>query len=297
MTSEFSPPVTELPQSPESSFPRPTEATATESDGDASPASSPEADTEAATETATPAEPRLQVRFKSQQGRLILILPSAGSGPNPFSWSEIYQQLKQRLDAGDRFWQPQTVVHLSGGDRLLDVRQLQAISELLETAQLQLQRVYTNRRQTALAAATAGYSVEQHSEVSQFVQPMERSGQALADPLYLQTTVRSGIEVRHPGSLIVLGDANPGSALVAEGDILVWGRLRGMAHAGAAGNRNCRIMALHMQPTQLRIADVVARPPEKPPAEYVPEVAYIGADGMRIAIAADFARSQMIRPD
>jgi septum site-determining protein MinC len=63
----------------------------------------------------------------------------------------------------------------------------------------------------------------------------------------------------------------------------VWGRLRGMAHAGLDGNRNCRIMALQMQPTQLRIADVVARPPETPPAEYLPEVAYVGAGAIRIA--------------
>lgn len=276
MTSEFSPAVTELNQTPES-LPE--------------TAGSTPANPQTISE---PTEVPLQVRFKAEGDKLLLVLPPTDNvGSHPFSWQELYQQLKQRLDAGERFWQPRTIVHLIGNDRLLDVRQLQAIAELLDTAELQLKRIYTNRRQTALAAATAGYSVEQESEVAQFVESPHGVGKALAEPLYLQTTVRSGAEIRHPGSLILIGDANPGSSLIAEGDILVWGRLRGIAHAGVAGNRNCRIMALHMQPTQLRIADVVARPPEKPPTEYLPEVAYIGADGMRIAIAAEFARSQI----
>jgi septum site-determining protein MinC len=80
-----------------------------------------------------------------------------------------------------------------------------------------------------------------------------------------------------------LGDVNPGGSVVAAGDILVWGRLRGIAHAGAKGNSNCRIMALEMQPTQLRIAGYVARAPQKQLTHYVPEVAYVTQSGIRIS--------------
>jgi septum site-determining protein MinC len=52
-------------------------------------------------------------------------------------------------------------------------------------------------------------------------------------------------------------------------------------------------MALQMQPTQLRIADRVARPPANPPTDYLPEVAYMGADAIRIAQAQDFARQHL----
>jgi len=235
-----------------------------------------------------------QVRLKGDGGRLLLLLPSDSNGNrHGLSWPDLWQQLKQRLSAGERFWQPQSVVHLLAQDRLLDARQLQAIADLLGEAQLQLQRVYTSRRQTAVAAATAGYSVEQQLNVAHLVQTTAEPGQALDEPLYLQMTLRSGVEIRHRGTVILLGDANPGSSIVADGDILVWGRLRGLAHAGAGGNREGRIMALHMQPTQLRIADVVARPPETPPARYQPEVAYVGADGIRIAIATDFAKTSL----
>ena len=236
-----------------------------------------------------------QVTFKSEQGRLLLLLPPAAEKSfTPTEWEELCQQLKQRLGSEERFFQPNTTVHLIARNRLLDNRQLQELDELLQTAQLRMKRIYTQRRQTAVAAATAGYSVDQQTTLDHLND--EDQGRALDTPLYLQMTLRSGAEIRHPGSIVILGDVNPGGALIAAGDIFVWGRLRGVAHAGSEGNTGCRIMALHMQPTQLRIADYVARAPEKPPALYQPEVAYIGNDAIRIAIASEFAQINLNIP-
>lgn len=215
------------------------------------------------------------------------MLPAETEVSSSTGWSDLWVQFRQRLNGGDRFWQPNTPVHLLARDRLLDVRQLQAISDALGEYQLQLKRIYTSRRQTAVAAATIGFSVEQHSPLAHLNQPAE-TGQALAEPLYIQTTVRSGMEVRHPGTVVILGDVNPGSSIVADGDVLVWGNLRGVVQAGAAGNSRCYIAALRMEPTQLRIADAVARAPEKPPSQYVPEVAYVTPEGIRIAKVVDF---------
>ncbi|MGB7085652.1 MAG: septum site-determining protein MinC [Phormidesmis sp.] len=253
---------------------------------------------EEAIQTKPESNPNLQVQFKSERGRLLLLLPPAPEkSRNPVHWEELREQLKRRLSGGERFLQPHTPVHLIGRDRLLDSQQVQEIDALLSESQLPLKRVYTSRRQTAVAAATAGYSVEQQTTLSYLGQGQEASQQAMDEPLYLQMTLRSGVEVRHRGTVIVLGDANPGSSVVAEGDIFIWGTLRGVVHAGAAGNSQCRIMALHMQPTQLRIADQVARSPEEPPAQYQPEVAYIGPDGIRIAIASEFALAELTTQD
>ncbi|MEL6128288.1 MAG: septum site-determining protein MinC [Cyanobacteria bacterium J06627_3] len=237
-----------------------------------------------------------QVTFKSEQGRLLLILPPAAEKSfTPVEWEELCHQLTLRLNSGDRFLEPNTTVHLIARDRLLDNRQLQEIDQLLQTAELRMKRIYTQRRQTAVAAATAGYSVEQQTKLEHLTGSSDQ-GKALETPLYVQMTVRSGTEIRHPGSIVVLGDVNPGGALIAAGDIFVWGRLRGVAHAGSEGNAACRIMALHMQPTQLRIADQVARAPEKPPTQYQPEVAYITQGGIRIAIASEFAQIHLSAP-
>jgi septum site-determining protein MinC len=242
-------------------------------------------------------ERNLQVRIKSDGDRLLLLLP-----PQPeeesvipeLTWNELWQQLKQRLNAGDRFWQANTTVHLLATNRLLDSRQLQEISDALAEVQLVLERVYTSRRQTAVAAVTAGYSVEQQPPQDTLHQSEQPKAKPLAEPLYLMTTVRSGTEIRHPGSVVLIGDLNPGGVIAAEGDILVWGRLRGIAHAGVGGNTQCTIMALQMEPTQIRIAEAVARAPANPPMQYYPEVAYITPQGIRISRAADFSRSQLL---
>ena len=237
---------------------------------------------------------QIQVRLKSEGERLLLILPPETETPGAANWFDLWQQLKHRLNAGERFWQANSVVHLMAQDRLLDGQKLQAIADALSEIQLQLVRVHTTRRQTAVAAAAAGYSVEQQPPTYSLNQQPTEPAQLLAEPLYLQLTVRSGIEIRHPGTIVILGDLNPGGTVVAEGDIFVWGRLRGVAHAGSSGNRNCRIMALQMEPTQLRIADAVARAPETPPSQFYPEVAYVTTEGIRIARATDFYKTQLL---
>lgn len=239
-------------------------------------------------------EAQIQVRLKSEGERLLLILPPQGESESATNWSDIWQQLKQRLTAGERFWQGKTIVHLMAQDRLLDGQKLQAIADALAEVELNLVRVYTSRRQTAVAAATAGYCVEQQPPTFSLNQKQTEAIPLLAEPLYLQITVRSGVEIRHPGTIVVLGDINPGGDVIADGDIFVWGRLRGVAHAGASGNRNCRIMALQMEPTQLRIADAVARAPKTPLVQFYPEVAYVTPEGIRIAKATDFAKTHLL---
>jgi septum site-determining protein MinC len=103
--------------------------------------------------------------------------------------------------------------------------------------------------------------------------------------LYHMGTVRGGQSLHHVGNLVVVGDVNPGAELVASGDIVVFGALRGVAHAGAQGDASSRVYALTLEATQLRIATLIAAddaPRTGEPA--VPEVAHV-LDG-RIAIVA-----------
>jgi septum site-determining protein MinC len=76
--------------------------------------------------------------------------------------------------------------------------------------------------------------------------------------LYHATTLRGGQVLHHNGNIVVVGDVNPGAELIATGDILVFGRLGGIAHAGAQGDESARIYALDLSPTQLRIATFIA---------------------------------------
>ncbi len=222
------------------------------------------------------------IYLHSEGDGIKLVLPTMAETPVGTSWVEIWEQLQQRLKGAKRFWQPLTPVQLYAQDRLLDARQLQIIADALGAVQLRLQNIHTSRRQTAVAAATAGYSVQQQEP-----EQITATKPPLAEPLYLQMTIRSGVEIRHPGTVVIMGDVNPGGEVIAAGDIIIWGRLRGIAHAGSQGNSNCLIMALQMHPTQLRISGYVARSPEQQPLQPEPEVAYVMSEGIRITRASD----------
>lgn len=102
-----------------------------------------------------------------------------------------------------------------------------------------------------------------------------------ADAVLLKKTLRSGFRLAHPGHVTVIGDVNPGAEIIASGNIVVWGRLRGLVHAGAEGDENAIVCAMDLAPTQLRIADHIAIPPAER-GEPRPEIAYV-RDGSVVA--------------
>ena len=77
--------------------------------------------------------------------------------------------------------------------------------------------------------------------------------------LYIHQTLRSGQTISYEGNVFVVGDAHPGSEIVAGGDITVWGILGGIAHAGSNGNVTSKVRALKLNAIQLRIAGLYAR--------------------------------------
>ncbi len=96
-------------------------------------------------------------------------------------------------------------------------------------------------------------------ESAEAARPVElRLVDAAPTTLYHAATLRGGQTLHHTGNIVVVGDVNPGAELVATGDILVFGRLGGIAHAGAQGDAEARIYALDLAATQLRIATFIA---------------------------------------
>lgn len=77
--------------------------------------------------------------------------------------------------------------------------------------------------------------------------------------LYINQTLRSGQTITSDGNIVIIGDANPGSEIIARGDVTVWGVLGGIAQAGSKGNKNAVIRALKLNAIQLRIATCFAR--------------------------------------
>ncbi|MCO5385800.1 septum site-determining protein MinC [Desulfosporosinus sp.] len=103
--------------------------------------------------------------------------------------------------------------------------------------------------------------------------------------LFMERTLRSGNSVQYEGHVVVLGDVNPGAEIIATGNIVVLGSLRGVAHAGATGDRKASVSAYHLAPTQLRIADLVTRSPDDGTDGRGPEIARIKDDQLTVEAA------------
>ncbi|MES2638297.1 MAG: septum site-determining protein MinC [Myxococcota bacterium] len=120
-----------------------------------------------------------------------------------------------------------------------------------------------------------GASVEDDDDAEQ-----EGAGRVLT----IDGTVRSGAVVRFAGDIQVFGDVNPGAQLIAGGNVLVFGALKGLAHAGARGDLPSTtgvgpvILAFDMRPTQLRIGKVIQLPahaPDHAARHIAPEIAWM----------------------
>jgi septum site-determining protein MinC len=189
------------------------------------------------------------------------------------AWPELLDALRDQLGQAAHFFNGAQVV-LDIGERALAEEQLAALLEIMRQHGLRPEALASTARQSRNAARAAGVAAR----------PLTRAvaeGEDRGEATFVQRTVRSGQVVRHYGHVTVLGDLNAGGELIAGGNVIVWGRLRGTVHAGALGDRSAMICALELAPTQLRIADLIARPPEGH-AERLPEVARVVGDQISV---------------
>ena len=85
----------------------------------------------------------------------------------------------------------------------------------------------------------------------------------ISETKFIQNSLRSGHREEYPGSIVVCGDVNFGAEIIAGGNIMILGSLRGVAHAGANGNTMAMISANNIDLTQIRIANLVREVGEK----------------------------------
>ena len=80
---------------------------------------------------------------------------------------------------------------------------------------------------------------------------------AVSETKFHRGSLRSGQKIETEGSLVILGDVNSGAEVIASDNIVVLGSLRGLAHAGAKGNKQAIIAAGTFDAVQVRIANIV----------------------------------------
>ena len=138
---------------------------------------------------------------------------------------------------------------------------------------------FSTSSKTMVSTQSLGYKsqfiIENHSNETLKI---NENNLSFSKTNFHQGTVRSGEYLESPGDLLILGDVNPGAKVSAEGNIIIWGRLLGIAHAGSKGNSKATISALQLRPVQLRIAKKIARGPKEKPQLGLAEQASIDSE-------------------
>jgi septum site-determining protein MinC len=211
-----------------------------------------------------------------REGLLVTLPETLGA------WPATLSHLEMRLNASPAFFKGARVGLLVGA-RDLDEPEIRAARELLMRHDVTLWALISESAATQNAAAHLGLDIKLPSREARIERaelapaasarplqpapaaPPEPGAAAMEDPdaaMMVRRTLRSGMRLHHPGSIVVIGDIHPGAEVVAGGDIVVWGKLHGMVHAGAFGDDEAVVCALDFAPTQLRIGRYITRSPD-----------------------------------
>lgn len=150
------------------------------------------------------------------------------------------------------------------GNQALNAVELCGLRDQLSESGITMWAVLSNSPKTIQTAQTLGLATKLppsgHEQISKSGDTHLYDGEAA---VLVQRTLRSGFLLQHPEHVVIIGDVNPGAEIVAGGNVIVWGRLRGVVHAGAEGDENAIVCALDLSPTQLRIAGHIALTPQR----------------------------------
>jgi septum site-determining protein MinC len=199
---------------------------------------------------------RALVEIKGIREGLLVIL---GEG----EWQDIQVGLLEHLQAQTEFLRGANLV-LDVGNHILKVADLVDLRNKLSDMGLQLWGILSNSPTTELTAQNLGLAtrIRQTQPVEITAEPPDTHLGGEEATLVMRT-LRSGYKLEHPGHVTIIGDVNPGAEIIAGGNVVVWGWLRGMVHAGANGDESVVICALDLSPTQLRIAGHIALTPQR----------------------------------
>lgn len=221
----------------------------------ASTAEKPDATESSAVEPSNPEPYQGDGMAINIKGRADGMIVEIGRG----NWELLINALRNRLTQAGGFFRGGNVA-LDLADRSLQEADLHLICDALVSFGMKpaLVRTSSDRTfQSALMLGLAGTLESKDGRPLETVQAAASNQDAQSHYVY-RGALRSGQVLKRRSHVLIVGDVNAGAEVIATGDILVWGRLRGNAHAGAEGDQRAIVAAFDIDPVQLRIADVVA---------------------------------------
>jgi len=219
--------------------------------------------------------PQLKVQIKGIRDGLLLV---AGEG----SWEEIHASILTQLDDQASFLKGGRLA-IDVGNQILKAVEMSKLRDEISERGLTLWAVLSSSPTTEKTAQTLGLATRlSKPRPERTTRPLETTLQSGEQAILVHRTLRSGFSLQHAGHVVLIGDVNPGAEIIAGGDVIVWGHLRGMVHAGAGGNEGAVVCALDLAPTQLRIGGQIATTPQRR-GKPQPELARV-VDGRVVAV-------------
>jgi septum site-determining protein MinC len=212
------------------------------------------------------------IQIKGLRDGLLVTLGDGG-------WSVLHSSLISQIDEKTEFFKGAKLA-LDVGNQELHVSEMTDLRDELSDREIILWAVLSTSPTTENTAQMLGLATRL-SKVRPDTPVQVKPASSEDSAMWVKRTLRSGVRLEYEGNVVVLGDVNPGAEVVAGGSIVVWGRLRGVVHAGARGDTQAVVCALDLSPTQLRIATEIATTPERR-SQPIPETARL-KDGHLIA--------------
>ncbi|WP_315265853.1 septum site-determining protein MinC [Selenomonas noxia] len=204
-----------------------------------------------------------KIKIKGENDGLMLEFPP------DLSFLEIVEELSRKLDSGSGFFLRGTLVRVPRNR--FSKEELAELQELFRTHGL----ICRLEKPVPMRSASPVPPSPKPAAVSVSPQEAMQDAPELQRMLVIDKTLRGGQAVETEGSVIVFGNVNPGAQITAGGSVDIRGTCRGLVHAGAAGDSTAFIIADHLMPTQIRIANYVARSPDEPEDFGKAERAYV----------------------
>lgn len=199
---------------------------------------------------------RVKIQVKGIKDGLLIVL---GEG----EWPELRQALVEHVNMQAEFLRGARIA-LDVGNNILKAAELGGLRNELSELGLSLWAVLSNSPTTESTAQALGLATRISKPLpDRAAPPVDTNLHHGEAAILARRTLRSGFSLQHTGHVIIIGDVNPGAEIIAGGNVLVWGRLRGMVHAGAEGDETAVVCALDLAPTQLRIAGQIAITPQR----------------------------------
>lgn len=201
---------------------------------------------------------------------------------------DLLEELKDKLKQSEKFFDSDKQLAVTFEGRELTNEELdQALTVIRESSKLNIQYVMeensdleqtfyqlmkkeenTTSPQEEPVFEEPPVNVSELENLSELKEPEPIFAETLTDAadmqdnntgLFYKGTLRSGQTLETKDSLVIIGDVNPGATVIAGGNIVIIGALKGSVIAGSNGNPNSFVLALSMEPIQIQIADIIAR--------------------------------------